>query len=56
MPALNAARTLRATLDAIPDGWVDEVILVDDNSSDDTVALARLSPFTFQHVLAARRA
>src|SRR3954452_7394450 len=44
MPALNAARTLRATLDAIPEGWVDEVILVDDKSSDDTVALARELP------------
>jgi glycosyltransferase involved in cell wall biosynthesis len=44
MPAHNAARTLRATLDAIPPGWVDEVILVDDKSSDDTVALARELP------------
>ena len=30
MPALNAAGTLQATVDAIPEGWVDELILVDD--------------------------
>jgi glycosyltransferase involved in cell wall biosynthesis len=44
MPALNAARTLAATVSAIPREWVDEVILVDDGSSDDTVALARSLP------------
>lgn len=41
MPAYNAARTLKQTLDDIPPDSVDEVILVDDRSSDDTVALAR---------------
>ena len=41
MPALNAAKTLEATVAAIPDGWVDELILVDDNSIDDTVDVAR---------------
>lgn len=40
MPAYNAANTLRLTLDAIPPGWVDEIILVDDNSSDATVEVA----------------
>jgi len=41
MPARNAARTLQRTVDAIPDGWVDEIILVDDKSTDDTIAVAR---------------
>jgi glycosyltransferase involved in cell wall biosynthesis len=40
MPAYNAANTLRLTLDAIPPGWVDEIILVDDASSDATVEVA----------------
>jgi glycosyltransferase involved in cell wall biosynthesis len=40
MPAYNAANTLRLTLDAIPAGWVDEIILVDDGSSDSTVEIA----------------
>lgn len=41
MPAYNAERTLESTLAEIPSGTVDEVILVDDCSSDGTVALAR---------------
>ncbi|MEZ6052951.1 MAG: glycosyltransferase family 2 protein [Planctomycetaceae bacterium] len=41
MPAYNAARTLKKTVDDIPVGSVDEIVLVDDCSSDDTVALAR---------------
>jgi glycosyltransferase involved in cell wall biosynthesis len=44
MPARNAARTLERTVSAIPPGWVDEIILVDDKSTDDTVALARTLP------------
>ena len=44
MPALNAARTLERTVEAIPRGWVDEIVLVDDASSDDTVELARSLP------------
>jgi glycosyltransferase involved in cell wall biosynthesis len=44
MPARNAARTLARTVSAIPHGWVDEMILVDDCSSDETVALARRLP------------
>ena len=46
MPAYNAARTLQRTVQAIPMDWVDEIILVDDNSTDDTVALARTLPST----------
>lgn len=41
MPAYNAAQTLAATVAAIPEGVVDDLILVDDASPDDTVAVAR---------------
>jgi glycosyltransferase involved in cell wall biosynthesis len=41
MPAYNASRTLKATLDEIPQGCFDEIILVDDASKDDTVERAR---------------
>ena len=41
MPAMNAASTLEDTVHAIPREWVDEVLLVDDASSDETVELAR---------------
>ena len=41
MPAYNAAETLRQTWSEIPSGYVDEHILVDDASRDDTVSIAR---------------
>lgn len=41
MPAYNAAQTLRRTYEEIPKDYVDEVILVDDYSTDRTVALAQ---------------
>jgi glycosyltransferase involved in cell wall biosynthesis len=41
LPAYMAAGTLRQTVDAIPPGTADELILVDDASPDDTVAVAR---------------
>jgi Glycosyl transferase family 2 len=41
MPAYNAARTLAACVADVPRGFVDEIILVDDASADDTVAIAR---------------
>jgi len=44
LPAWNAARTLERTVSAIPRDWVDEIILVDDRSTDDTVKLARTLP------------
>jgi len=45
MPAYNAARTLRQTYDeAIAQGIVDSMILVDDASQDDTVAIGRSLP------------
>jgi glycosyltransferase involved in cell wall biosynthesis len=44
MPAMNAARTLERTVAAIPKEWVDDVILVDDSSTDETVEVARELP------------
>lgn len=40
MPARNSARTLEDTFRAIPPGAVDHVILVDNASKDETVAIA----------------
>ena len=44
MPARNAARTLERTYAAIPQEWVDEIILVDDKSTDETLEIARRLP------------
>ena len=41
MPAYNAEKTRRQTWDELPHDLVDEVVLVDDSSSDSTVAIAR---------------
>src|SRR5260370_33413231 len=42
MPAYNAARTLRRTYDEVmAQGIVDLVVVVDDASDDETVAIAR---------------
>ncbi len=41
MPAYNAARTLAACVADVPERFVDEIILVDDASQDDTVTIAR---------------
>lgn len=50
MPAYNAARTLEKTLRDIPLNVVDDLILVDDASVDDTVEVARrLGIETIQH-------
>lgn len=50
LPAYNAAKTLKMTLDAIPRGIVDDVILVDDASTDKTVEVARkIGIKTFTH-------
>ena len=44
MPARQAAATLRQTVSEIPLDHVSEIILVDDSSTDETVALARELP------------
>jgi glycosyltransferase involved in cell wall biosynthesis len=41
MPALNAAQTVASVVEAIPRDWVDEVIVVDDASTDETLRVAR---------------
>lgn len=41
MPAYNAAKTLEKTVKDIPKGVVDQIILVDDHSSDETVKKAK---------------
>lgn len=44
MPARNAALTINETVANIPRDWVDEIIVVDDHSTDETVELARKLP------------
>lgn len=41
LPAYNAGRTLERTIAEIPPGIVDELLLVDDASGDDTVEVAK---------------
>lgn len=41
LPAFNAAKTLRKTVEDIPKDIVDDIILVDDASRDDTVDIAK---------------
>jgi len=50
MPAYNAAKTIKKTYQDIPQGVVDKVIVVDDDSADDTVKIAKkLKLKVFQH-------
>ena len=49
LPAYNAARTLEQTYREIPHDIVDEVVLVDDGSADDTLAVAK--SLGIQHVI-----
>ena len=41
MPAYNAARTLEDTFRRIPEGYYDEIVVVDDYSRDETTQLAQ---------------
>lgn len=41
LPAYNAEKTLEQTFSGIPFDIVDEVVLVDDNSSDETIDIAK---------------
>lgn len=41
LPAYNAAPTVARTVEEIPEGIVDDIILVDDASQDDTAGIAR---------------
>ena len=51
MPAYNAAKTLRRTYDEVMEqDYVDQVILVDDGSGDETVYIARSLPKTKVHI------
>src|SRR6202051_2904065 len=50
LPAYNAGRTLEATFREIPQQVLDDVILVDDASTDDTLGVAqRLGIFSVAH-------
>lgn len=40
LPAYNAALTLKQTIAEIPNDVVDDIVLVDDNSSDNTIEIA----------------
>ena len=41
MPAYNAEKTLRQTFEELPHDYVDDVILVDDASKDETARVAK---------------
>lgn len=50
MPAYNAAKTLKRTFNDIPHGYIDEFILVDDKSQDNTVEISKsLGISTYLH-------
>ena len=52
MPAYNAEKTLKKTYDEIPKDIVDDVILTDDASTDETVKISReLDIKTFVHTV-----
>ena len=51
MPAYNAAQTLKKTYDEVmAQEVVDQIVVVDDRSNDETVRIARQLPHTLLHV------
>lgn len=48
LPAYNAAKTLTKTVNDIPREYVDEIILVDDFSNDETVEIAKKLGLTIE--------
>ena len=51
MPAYNAAKTLRRTYYGVMEqAYVDQVILAEDGSGDETVSIARSLPKTKVHI------
>lgn len=44
MPAYNAGQIVASVIERIPPGWVDEIIVVDDASRDDTFAVLSALP------------
>jgi len=56
MPAYNAAQTLKQTFDEVmQQDFVDQVIIVDDGSQDETASIAQSFPGTIVHVHAENR-
>lgn len=50
LPAYNAAKTLEQTYSEIPKDIVDDILLTDDNSHDETVSIAKkLNIYTIKH-------
>ena len=47
MPAYNAEKTLKKTIDEIPNNIVDKIIVVDDHSQDKTARIARKLPVQY---------
>jgi len=51
MPAFNAAKTLQITYDEVMNqGVVDQVVIVDDKSNDETAAIAKTLPNALVHL------
>jgi glycosyltransferase involved in cell wall biosynthesis len=49
LPAYNAALTLEKTISEIPMNVVDELVLVDDNSTDNSIEVAQ--KLGIQHII-----
>ena len=49
LPAYNAAKTIEKTIAEIPQDVVDEIVLVDDKSTDATIEVAR--KIGIQHIV-----